>query len=91
MTRGALKFVVVASPKSGTTWVQRLISAHPAMHCGESGSMTRGLPATPVAASTQASLVEVSPSTVIRLKLLSTAAASMRCSKSGATVISVAR
>ena len=36
MTRGALKFVVVASPKSGTTWVQRLISAHPAMHCGES-------------------------------------------------------
>ncbi len=36
MTNRALKFVVVASPKSGTTWLQRLISAHPAMHCGES-------------------------------------------------------
>lgn len=36
MNSRALKFVVVASPKSGTTWLQRLISAHPAMHCGES-------------------------------------------------------
>lgn len=36
MSARALGFVVVASPKSGTTWLQRLISAHPALHCGES-------------------------------------------------------
>ncbi len=29
-------FVVIASPKSGTTWMQKLISAHALMHCGES-------------------------------------------------------
>lgn len=36
MSRRPLGFVVVASPKSGTTWLQRLISAHPEMHCAES-------------------------------------------------------
>lgn len=31
-----MKFVVFACPKSGTTWVQRLLSAHPELHCAES-------------------------------------------------------
>ncbi|MFG0330577.1 MAG: sulfotransferase domain-containing protein [Phycisphaerales bacterium] len=31
-----VQFVVYASPKSGTTWVQRLLSAHPDIYCGES-------------------------------------------------------
>ena len=31
-----IRFGVVASPKSGTTWMQKLISAHKDMHCGES-------------------------------------------------------
>ncbi|MEM9166279.1 MAG: sulfotransferase domain-containing protein [Planctomycetota bacterium] len=31
-----VSFVVYACPKSGTTWVQRLISAHPSLCCGES-------------------------------------------------------
>lgn len=29
-------FVVFASAKSGTTWVQRLLSSHPSVHCAES-------------------------------------------------------
>jgi radical SAM protein with 4Fe4S-binding SPASM domain len=46
-----LAFVVFASPKSGTTWLQRLISAHPAAVCAESrafgdylGSNAAGFP-----------------------------------------------
>ncbi len=31
-----LGFVVFACAKSGTTWVQRFLSAHPSIHCGES-------------------------------------------------------
>ena len=31
-----IRFVIVASPKSGTTWMQKLIGAHRDMHCGES-------------------------------------------------------
>lgn len=31
-----VSFVIFASPKSGTTWVQRLISRHPEVLCGES-------------------------------------------------------
>jgi len=31
-----VRFVVFASPKSGTTWIQKLIGAHKDMHCGES-------------------------------------------------------
>lgn len=30
-----LSFVVLASPKSGTTWVQKMLSAHPRVHCAE--------------------------------------------------------
>ncbi|MBX3361551.1 MAG: sulfotransferase domain-containing protein [Phycisphaeraceae bacterium] len=33
---GGLDFVVLASAKSGTTWMQRLLSAHPQVHCSES-------------------------------------------------------
>ena len=31
-----LCFVVFASAKSGTTWVQRMLCGHPVLHCGES-------------------------------------------------------
>ncbi len=31
-----LSFIIFASPKSGTTWMQRLLSAHPAVLCAES-------------------------------------------------------
>ena len=31
-----LSFVIFASPKSGTTWMQRLLSAHPEVLCAES-------------------------------------------------------
>ncbi len=34
-TRG-LRYVVFAQAKSGTTWLQRLLSAHPQVHCAES-------------------------------------------------------
>lgn len=34
--RPGIGFVVFASAKSGTTWVQRLLSSHPAVHCAES-------------------------------------------------------
>lgn len=30
-----LRFIIFASPKSGTTWVQNLLSAHPQIHCAE--------------------------------------------------------
>jgi hypothetical protein len=33
---GGLDYVVLASAKSGTTWMQRLLSAHPEVHCSES-------------------------------------------------------
>lgn len=31
-----LQFLVFAQAKSGTTWIQRLLSAHPQVHCAES-------------------------------------------------------
>ena len=31
-----IRFVVVSSPKSGSTWVQSMLSAHKDIHCGES-------------------------------------------------------
>ena len=31
-----LDYVVLASAKSGTTWMQRLLCAHPEVHCSES-------------------------------------------------------
>lgn len=33
--RPAVCFVIFASPKSGTTWLQRMLSAHPDIVCGE--------------------------------------------------------
>lgn len=30
-----LKYVIFACPKSGTTWMQRLLSSHPEVHCAE--------------------------------------------------------
>ncbi|MEO1583287.1 MAG: sulfotransferase domain-containing protein [Planctomycetota bacterium] len=38
---GLVRFVVLASPKSGTTWLQRLISAVPGLYCGESAPFGR--------------------------------------------------
>lgn len=35
MSTRAIRFVVFASPKSGTTWLQRLLTAHPQVHCSE--------------------------------------------------------
>jgi hypothetical protein len=35
-TQRPIRFVIVASPKSGTTWMQKLIGAHKDLHCGES-------------------------------------------------------
>ncbi|MGE3108613.1 MAG: sulfotransferase domain-containing protein [Phycisphaerales bacterium] len=35
MPQRSMRFLVFASPKSGTTWLQRLLSAHPMVHCGE--------------------------------------------------------
>ena len=37
----AWRYAVFASPKSGTTWVQRLLSAHPQVHCAESRAFGR--------------------------------------------------
>jgi len=37
----AMRYAVFASPKSGTTWVQRLLSAHPQVHCAESRAFGR--------------------------------------------------
>ena len=37
----AMRYAVFASPKSGTTWVQRLLSAHPEVHCAESRAFGR--------------------------------------------------
>lgn len=37
----AWRYAVFASPKSGTTWVQRLLSAHPQVHCAESRALGR--------------------------------------------------
>lgn len=31
----SLHFLVFAAPKSGTTWMQTMLSAHPRLHCGE--------------------------------------------------------
>lgn len=31
-----LKYVILASPKSGTQWMQQLLGAHPQVHCAES-------------------------------------------------------
>ena len=36
MTTPALSYVIFASPKSGTTWLQRLLSSHPSVICTES-------------------------------------------------------
>jgi hypothetical protein len=33
--RPPLRFCVFASPKSGTTWVRRMLAAHPDLHCAE--------------------------------------------------------
>ncbi len=33
---GSIDFFVIASPKSGTTWVQKLLCSHPQVHCAES-------------------------------------------------------
>jgi hypothetical protein len=35
MSTRKVQFLIFASPKSGTTWMQRLLSAHPDVHCGE--------------------------------------------------------
>lgn len=35
MSTRDVHFVIFASPKSGTTWMQRLLSAHPDVHCSE--------------------------------------------------------
>ena len=51
---------------------------------------TGGLPAAAVATSAQASLVEVSPSTVMRLKLASTASPTIERNARGSTAASVA-
>lgn len=32
----AIDFFVIASPKSGTTWVQKMLCSHPQVHCAES-------------------------------------------------------
>lgn len=32
----SIDFFVIASPKSGTTWVQKLLCTHPEIHCAES-------------------------------------------------------
>lgn len=39
--RRAMGYAIFASPKSGTTWVQRLLSAHPRVHCSESRAFGR--------------------------------------------------
>lgn len=33
---GSIDFFVIASPKTGTTWVQKLLRTHPQVHCAES-------------------------------------------------------
>ncbi len=38
-----VNFVVFACPKSGTTWLQRLLCAHPRLHCAESRAPGRYL------------------------------------------------
>ncbi len=38
-----MKFVVFACPKSGTTWLQRLLCAHPQLHCAETRAPGRYL------------------------------------------------
>lgn len=35
MPQRALQYLIFASPKSGTTWLQRLLSSHPEVHCSE--------------------------------------------------------
>lgn len=32
---GSIDFLLIAAPKSGTTWVQRMLSEHPQAHCAE--------------------------------------------------------
>ncbi|MEZ6164763.1 MAG: sulfotransferase [Phycisphaerales bacterium] len=36
MMTDSIDFFVIASPKSGTTWVQKLLGTHPEIHCAES-------------------------------------------------------
>ncbi len=38
-----MRFVVFACPKSGTTWLQRALCAHPQLHCAESRPLGRYL------------------------------------------------
>ena len=85
---------VAPSPSRAMAWassVQRSVSAAPrARAAGDSGSERGGPPAAPVAASTQASLVEVSPSTVMRLNDTATASCSRRRASTGSSGASVA-
>lgn len=39
--RQGLDYIVLASAKSGTTWMQRLLSAHPQVHCAETRLLGR--------------------------------------------------
>jgi hypothetical protein len=35
LSASPIAYIIFASPKSGTEWVRRMLSAHPKVHCAE--------------------------------------------------------